>query len=66
MNEVELVRATHDEAAQALKGAGRQVRLRVQYRPEEYNRYEARLHEIQQVRGERGLYLGRRRLIPHL
>ena len=28
--------------------SGQYVRLLVQYRPEEYNRYEARLHEIQQ------------------
>jgi len=48
VNEVDLVRATHDGAAQALKGAGKHVHLTVQYRPEDYNRYEARLHEIQQ------------------
>ena len=52
MNDVDLRRASHDEAAAALKataGSGRQVRLTVQYRPEDYNRYEARLHEIQQT-----------------
>jgi len=48
VNEVDLTRATHDGAAQALKGAGKHVHLTVQYRPEDYNRYEARLHEIQQ------------------
>ena len=51
VNDVDLRRASHDEAAAALKataGSGRQVRLTVQYRPEDYNRYEARLHEIQQ------------------
>ena len=31
--------------SQALKGAGNLVKLTVQYRPEEYNRYEAKLHE---------------------
>ena len=52
VNDVDLRRASHDEAAAALKataGSGRQVRLTVQYRPEDYNRYEARLHEIQQT-----------------
>ena len=33
---------------QVLKGAGSVVKLSVQYKPDEYNRYEARLHEIQQ------------------
>ena len=39
------------QAAKILKsaGVGGQVRLLVQYRPEDYNRYEARLHEIQQT-----------------
>jgi disks large protein 1 len=51
VNDCDLRRATHDEAAAALKSSasGRQVRLAVQYRPEDYNRYEARLHEIQQT-----------------
>ena len=52
VNDVDLRRASHDEAAAALKAtatSGRQVRLTVQYRPEDYNRYEARLHEIQQT-----------------
>ncbi len=40
VNEVDLTRSSHDEAAGALKGAGRDVAMRVQYRPEEYNRYE--------------------------
>ena len=33
---------------QVLKGAGSVVKLSVQYKPDEYNRYEARLHELQQ------------------
>ena len=43
VNDVDLRRASHDEAAAALKataGSGRPVRLTVQYRPEDYNRYE--------------------------
>lgn len=50
VNDVDLSRASHDAAARTLKGApGGTVLLRVQYKPEEYNRYEARLHEIQQT-----------------
>ena len=50
VNEVDLRSASHDSAARTLKGApGGTVTLRVQYKPEEYNRYEARLHEIQQT-----------------
>ena len=38
VNDSEITRATHDSAAKVLKGAGREVTLTVQYRPEEYNR----------------------------
>ena len=48
VNDTEIGLATHEMAARALKGAGTVVRLTVQYRPEEYNRYEAKLHELQQ------------------
>merc|ERR1719445_1861362 len=48
VNDIDIRAASHDEAAACLKGSGQYVRLLVQYRPEEYNRYEARLHEIQQ------------------
>lgn len=40
--------ATHEEAAQALKNAGGTVTLIAQYRPEDYNRFEARIHELKQ------------------
>lgn len=49
VNDIDLRHASHDEAARSLKSSGRNVRLTVQYKPEEYNRYEARLHEIQQT-----------------
>lgn len=49
VNDIDITRATHDQAAKALKGTGKNVKLMVQYRPEDYNRYEARLHEIQQT-----------------
>jgi len=48
VNDVEITDATHDMAAKELKGAGQHVRLTVQYKPEEYNRYEAKLHALQQ------------------
>jgi len=49
VNDVDLRLASHDSAASNLKSSGRNVQLTVQYKPEEYNRYEARLHEIQQT-----------------
>jgi len=48
VNDTDITRATHDGAAKVLKGAGKEVLLSVQYRPDEYNRYEARLHDLQQ------------------
>merc|ERR1711981_882129 len=42
VNDVDLRVASHDAAASSLKSAGRNVYLTVQYKPEEYNRYEAR------------------------
>lgn len=48
VNGVDLRAATHEEAAQALKSAGQQVQLVAQYRPEDYNRFEARIHELKQ------------------
>lgn len=48
VNGTSLKNATHEEAAQALKSAGQIVTLVAQYRPEEYNRFEARIHELKQ------------------
>jgi len=48
VNQTDITRASHDTAAKVLKGAGNPVTLTVQYRPDEYNRYEAKLHELQQ------------------
>lgn len=48
VNNVNLKNATHEEAAQALKNSGGVVTLVAQYRPEEYNRFEARIHELKQ------------------
>ncbi|TRY76754.1 hypothetical protein TCAL_08554 [Tigriopus californicus] len=49
VNDTDIQRVSHDVAAKTLKSTGETVRLTVQYRPEDYNRYEARLHEIQQT-----------------
>jgi disks large protein 1 len=48
VNGVNLKNATHEEAAQALKNSGGTVTLVAQYRPEDYNRFEARIHELKQ------------------
>ncbi|XP_049312167.1 disks large 1 tumor suppressor protein isoform X6 [Bactrocera dorsalis] len=48
VNNVSLNNATHEEAAQALKSSGGVVTLVAQYRPEEYNRFEARIQELKQ------------------
>uniref|UniRef100_A0A336KJF8 CSON010760 protein n=1 Tax=Culicoides sonorensis TaxID=179676 RepID=A0A336KJF8_CULSO len=42
-------RATHEEAAAALKNAGQTATLVAQYRPEEYNNFEARIHALKQA-----------------
>jgi len=38
--------ATHEIAAAALKGAGNEVTLKLHYKPEEYNRFEQKIHEL--------------------
>ena len=46
MNEIELTTATHEKAAAALKGAGTEVTLKLQYKPQEYNRFEQKIHQL--------------------
>ena len=48
VNGVDLRGATHEEAAAALKSAGQTVNLVIQYRPEEYNRFEAKIHDLRE------------------
>ncbi|KAI9589729.1 hypothetical protein GQX74_007897 [Glossina fuscipes] len=48
VNNADLRNATHEEAAQALKTSGGIVTLVAQYRPEDYNRFEARIQELKQ------------------
>ncbi|XP_072119410.1 disks large homolog 2 isoform X2 [Mobula birostris] len=40
--------ATHEQAAAALKGAGQVVNMIVQYKPEEYSRFEAKIHDLRE------------------
>ncbi|XP_056591913.1 disks large homolog 2 isoform X20 [Triplophysa dalaica] len=40
--------ATHEQAAAALKGAGQTVTIIAQYRPEEYGRFEAKIHDLRE------------------
>ncbi|XP_076251245.1 MAGUK family member discs large 1 isoform X7 [Rhynchophorus ferrugineus] len=48
VNGVNLRNATHEEAALALKGTSQTVTICVQYRPEEYNRFEAKINDLKQ------------------
>ncbi|XP_050664899.1 disks large 1 tumor suppressor protein isoform X1 [Leptidea sinapis] len=48
VNEVDITHATHEQAAKALKGTGQNVKLTVVYRPQEYNKFEARINELKQ------------------
>ena len=51
VNGIDLSRATHEDAAVALKNAGNVVNLRLFYSPEEYEKFEAKIHSIKnQVR----------------
>ena len=46
VNGVDLTSATHEAAAQALKGAGNIVHMKLQYKPDEYNLFEAKIHNL--------------------
>ncbi|XP_077204037.1 disks large homolog 1 isoform X2 [Paroedura picta] len=48
VNGVDLKAATHEEAAVALKNAGQAVTIMAQYRPEEYSRFEAKIHDLRE------------------
>nr|DBA26229.1 TPA: hypothetical protein GDO54_010517 [Pyxicephalus adspersus] len=39
---------THEQAAVALKNAGQTVTIVAQYRPEEYSRFEAKIHDLRE------------------
>ncbi|XP_075717848.1 disks large homolog 1 isoform X22 [Rhinoderma darwinii] len=48
VNGVDLRAATHEQAAVALKNAGQTVTIIAQYRPEEYSRFEAKIHDLRE------------------
>ncbi|KAJ8385283.1 hypothetical protein AAFF_G00190720 [Aldrovandia affinis] len=48
VNCIDLRGATHEQAAAALKGAGQTVTIFAQYRPEEYGRFEAKIHDLRE------------------
>ncbi|XP_068577336.1 disks large homolog 2 isoform X3 [Cebidichthys violaceus] len=48
VNGIDLRGATHEQAAAALKGAGQVVTIIAQYRPEEYGRFEAKIHDLRE------------------
>ncbi|KAM3930210.1 disks large homolog 1 isoform 13-T13 [Leptodactylus fuscus] len=48
VNGVDLRAATHEQAAAALKNAGQTVTIVAQYRPEEYSRFEAKIHDLRE------------------
>lgn len=45
VNNIDLTQATHEQAADILKNAGSQVAIVVQYRPEAYERFQAKINE---------------------
>uniref|UniRef100_A0A665UT19 Discs, large homolog 1 (Drosophila) n=1 Tax=Echeneis naucrates TaxID=173247 RepID=A0A665UT19_ECHNA len=48
VNGVDLRNATHEQAAAALKNAGQTVTIMAHYRPEEYSRFEAKIHDLRE------------------
>ncbi|XP_038604061.1 disks large homolog 3 isoform X2 [Tachyglossus aculeatus] len=48
VNGVNLRNATHEQAAVALKRAGQTVTIMAQYRPEEYSRFESKIHDLRE------------------
>uniref|UniRef100_A0A8C8RFY4 Discs large MAGUK scaffold protein 4 n=1 Tax=Pelusios castaneus TaxID=367368 RepID=A0A8C8RFY4_9SAUR len=48
VNGVDLRNATHEQAAIALKNAGQTVTIIAQYKPDEYSRFEAKIHDLRE------------------
>uniref|UniRef100_A0A8C0Q3Q9 Discs large MAGUK scaffold protein 4 n=1 Tax=Canis lupus familiaris TaxID=9615 RepID=A0A8C0Q3Q9_CANLF len=48
VNGVDLRSASHEQAAIALKNAGQTVTIIAQYKPEEYSRFEAKIHDLRE------------------
>ncbi|XP_033230243.1 disks large 1 tumor suppressor protein isoform X8 [Belonocnema kinseyi] len=58
VNGINLRTATHEEAAAALKGTGQTVTIVVQYKPEDYNRFEAKIHNLKQQISQQNMMTG--------
>ncbi|XP_044010804.1 disks large 1 tumor suppressor protein isoform X2 [Aphidius gifuensis] len=58
VNGINLKTATHEEAAAALKGTGQTVTVVVQYKPEDYNRFEAKIHDLKQQISQQNMTTG--------
>ncbi|XP_066105182.1 disks large homolog 2 isoform X12 [Saccopteryx bilineata] len=48
VNGIDLRGASHEQAATALKGAGQTVTIIAQYQPEDYARFEAKIHDLRE------------------
>ncbi|ESO08051.1 hypothetical protein HELRODRAFT_75327 [Helobdella robusta] len=48
VNHIDLRSATHNQAASILKGSPDVIEIMAQYRPEDYNRFEAKVHEMRE------------------
>ncbi|XP_041440538.1 disks large homolog 2 isoform X2 [Xenopus laevis] len=48
VNGIDLRGASHEQAAAALKGAGQTVTIVAQYQPQEYARFEAKIHDLRE------------------
>ncbi|XP_066225956.1 disks large homolog 2 isoform X15 [Saccopteryx leptura] len=48
VNGIDLRGASHEQAASALKGAGQTVTIIAQYQPEDYARFEAKIHDLRE------------------
>jgi len=46
VNGIDLTNASHESAAKALKGAGNTVHMKLQFRPDEYHQFEAKIHNL--------------------
>ena len=49
MNEADIHECSHSEAAAALKGAGTVVTLVVEYRPAEFEEFQQRIQQLQEI-----------------
>ncbi|XP_076249670.1 MAGUK family member discs large 1 isoform X15 [Calliopsis andreniformis] len=58
VNGINLRTATHEEAAAALKGTGQTVTIVVQYKPEDYNRFETKIHDLKQQISQQNMMTG--------